>query len=69
MTSHSMSGHTAVLSTLDPDDPVLDDLDSLRGVVSDARVVGVGEGAYFVREFTLARAGDTSARDHFGASS
>ncbi|MET7332912.1 erythromycin esterase family protein [Nonomuraea sp. NPDC005650] len=56
MTSRSLSGHPTVLSTLDPDDPVLDDLEPLRGVVSDAQVVGVGEGAHFVREFTLARA-------------
>ncbi len=48
--------HTAVLRTLDPAEPSLADLEPLRAVVAEARVVGVGEGAHFVREFTLARA-------------
>ncbi|MER6002503.1 erythromycin esterase family protein [Nonomuraea angiospora] len=56
MTSRSLSGHPTVLNTLDPADPVLDDLEPLRGVVGDAQVVAVGEGAHFVREFNLARA-------------
>ncbi|MEU6784235.1 erythromycin esterase family protein [Nonomuraea angiospora] len=56
MTSRSLSGHTTVLNTLDPADPVLDDLEPLRDVVGDAQVVAVGEGAHFVREFNLARA-------------
>ncbi|MFI7638143.1 erythromycin esterase family protein [Nonomuraea sp. NPDC049400] len=56
MASDFPSAHTAVLNTLDPDAPVLDDLEPLRGIIEDAQVVGVGEGAHFVREFTLARA-------------
>ncbi|MGW7350708.1 erythromycin esterase family protein [Streptomyces sp. NPDC054784] len=46
--------HAATLDGLDPDAP-LDDLEPLRAVVGDARVVAVGEGAHFVREFTHAR--------------
>ncbi|MEV0624110.1 erythromycin esterase family protein [Nonomuraea sp. NPDC050404] len=53
---HPLAGHTSVLHTLDPDAPLLDDLDPLRAIVGDARVVAIGEGAHFVREFTLARA-------------
>ncbi|MEV0237057.1 erythromycin esterase family protein [Nonomuraea sp. NPDC050786] len=56
MASGFLSEHTAVLNTLDPDAPALDDLEPLRGVIEDARVVGIGEGAHFVHEFTLARA-------------
>ncbi|GAA2410601.1 hypothetical protein GCM10010191_19420 [Actinomadura vinacea] len=52
----SLAKHTAVLNTLDPDEPLLNDLDPLRDVVGDARVVAIGEGAHFVHEFTLARA-------------
>ncbi len=47
---------TTVLHTLDPAGPRLSDLEPLRNVVAGARVVGLGEGAHFVREFTLARA-------------
>ncbi|AXK31621.1 erythromycin esterase family protein [Streptomyces armeniacus] len=46
--------HSSALSGLDPDAP-LDDLEPLRDLVGDARVVAVGEGAHFVREFTHAR--------------
>jgi len=46
--------HAATLSTLDPDGP-LDDLEPLREIVGDARVLAVGENAHFVREFGLAR--------------
>jgi erythromycin esterase len=57
MTStHPLAGHISVLGTLDPDAPLLEDLEPLRAVVADARVVAIGEGAHFVREFTLARA-------------
>jgi erythromycin esterase len=42
------------LTTLDPDAP-LDDLEPLLDVVGDARVVALGEGCHFVREFTTAR--------------
>lgn len=37
-----------------PDGP-LDDLEVLREIVGDARVVAVGEGAHFVEEFSRAR--------------
>lgn len=46
--------HATLLDSLDPDAP-LDDLEPLRELVGDARVVAVGEGAHFVREFTIAR--------------
>ncbi|WP_433345332.1 erythromycin esterase family protein [Microtetraspora malaysiensis] len=54
--THTRAGQTAVLTTLDPQEPLLDDLEPLGGVVADARVVGIGEGAHFVHEFNLARA-------------
>ncbi|MER7988123.1 erythromycin esterase family protein [Streptomyces noursei] len=46
--------HTTTLTTLQPHDD-LDDLEPLREIVGDARVVAVGEGAHFVTEFSLAR--------------
>ncbi|QFG22767.1 erythromycin esterase family protein [Actinomadura sp. WMMB 499] len=46
--------HAAVLRSLEPDGP-LDDLEPLRGIFGDARVVAVGEGCHFVREFGTAR--------------
>ncbi|GGM57854.1 hypothetical protein GCM10012275_31330 [Longimycelium tulufanense] len=65
MTAYTSSGSAAladyfrkradVLRTLDPDAP-LDDLEPLREIVGDARVVAVGEGAHFVHEFGLAHA-------------
>ncbi|MBV2365313.1 erythromycin esterase family protein [Streptomonospora nanhaiensis] len=51
---HWLAPHTTVLGGLDPDAP-LDDLEPLRAVIGDARVVAVGEGAHFVREFGAAR--------------
>ncbi|MDA0567154.1 erythromycin esterase family protein [Streptomonospora sp. S1-112] len=51
---HWLAPHTTVLGGLDPDAP-LDDLEPLRPVIGGARVVAVGEGAHFVREFALAR--------------
>ncbi|TDC10668.1 erythromycin esterase family protein [Nonomuraea longispora] len=54
--AHPLAQHVSVLNTLDPDEPRLDDLDPLRAVVEGARVVAIGEGAHFVREFALARA-------------
>ncbi|RKT86050.1 erythromycin esterase [Saccharopolyspora antimicrobica] len=42
------------LTSLDADAP-LDDLEPLREIVGDARVVALGEGAHFVREFTDTR--------------
>lgn len=46
--------HTSVLSSLDPD-AQLDDLEPLREIVGDARVVALGEGCHFVAEFGALR--------------
>ena len=46
--------HAHRLSSLDPGQG-LDDLEPLREIVGDARVVAVGEGAHFVEEFSAAR--------------
>ncbi|KUJ69847.1 erythromycin esterase [Streptomyces albus subsp. albus] len=46
--------HTRPLATLDADAP-LDDLEPLRDLIGDARVVAIGEGAHFVAEFTQVR--------------
>lgn len=46
--------HATSLTTLDPDAP-LDDLEPLRDIVGDARVVAIGENAHFIREFWLVR--------------
>ncbi len=46
--------HSTTLTTLDPQQP-LDDLEALREIVGDARVVAIGEGAHFVEEFSCAR--------------
>jgi len=45
---------STTLTTLDPQQP-LDDLEVLREIVGDARVVAIGEGAHFVEEFSRAR--------------
>ncbi|MGW7521065.1 erythromycin esterase family protein [Streptomyces sp. NPDC054796] len=42
------------LTTLDPD-AALDELEPLRELVGDARVVALGENSHFIREFALAR--------------
>lgn len=39
------------LRTLDPDDPDVSDLEPLRDLVGDSRVVAIGESAHGVREF------------------
>ncbi|MFF2809096.1 erythromycin esterase family protein [Streptomyces sp. NPDC058000] len=46
--------HAAELTTLDPHGD-LDELEPLREIAGDARVVAIGEGAHFVTEFSLAR--------------
>lgn len=46
--------HATALASLDPDAPV-DDLEPLKELVGDARVVAVGENAHFIHEFVLAR--------------
>ncbi|RLU78191.1 erythromycin esterase [Streptomyces griseocarneus] len=46
--------HTTALTGLDPDAP-LDDLEPLRDIVGDARVVALGESSHFIEEFGLAR--------------
>ncbi|MER0484441.1 erythromycin esterase family protein [Streptomyces sp. Edi2] len=46
--------HSTTLATLDPQES-LDDLEALREIVGDARVVAIGEGAHFVEEFSHAR--------------
>ncbi|WP_369354750.1 erythromycin esterase family protein [Streptomyces sp. cg2] len=46
--------HSTTLTTLDPQHP-LDDLEVLREIVGDARVIAIGEGAHFVEEFSRAR--------------
>lgn len=46
--------HVFELTTIDPDAP-LDDLEPLRDVIRDARVVALGEGAHFIEEFWTVR--------------
>lgn len=47
-----LRGHVNELSTIDPDAP-LDDLEPLREIVGDARVVGLGEGSHFIEFWTV----------------
>lgn len=46
--------HVIELATIDPD-ASLDDLEPLREVIGDARVVALGEGAHFIEEFWTVR--------------
>ncbi|GAA2682653.1 erythromycin esterase family protein [Streptomyces lunalinharesii] len=46
--------HATALAHLDPEAP-LDDLEPLRAVVGDARVVAIGESSHFIQEFALLR--------------
>ncbi|MFB6566515.1 erythromycin esterase family protein [Streptomyces noursei] len=49
-----LRAHAAPLTHLDPDAP-LDDLEPLRAVVGDARVVAIGESSHFIQEFAVMR--------------
>ena len=49
-----VAGHAIRTDSLDPRAP-LEDLEPLGELVGDARVVGIGESAHYVREFYLLR--------------
>ncbi|WP_027943256.1 erythromycin esterase family protein [Amycolatopsis taiwanensis] len=49
-----LGDHAVPLTHLDPAAP-LDDLEPLRGIVGDARVVAIGESSHFINEFSLMR--------------
>src|ERR1700754_768296 len=50
MTADWIHRHAGVVNSVDADD--LDDLEPLREIVGDARVVAIGENAHFVEEFS-----------------
>ncbi|WP_030907938.1 erythromycin esterase family protein [Streptosporangium amethystogenes] len=49
-----LGAHAAPLTHLDPEAP-LDDLEPLRELVGNARVVAIGENSHFITEFSLMR--------------
>lgn len=49
-----LRAHAVPLTHLDPDAP-LDDLEPLRAIVGEARVVAIGENSHFIHEFAVLR--------------
>ncbi|GAA3197721.1 erythromycin esterase family protein [Nonomuraea roseoviolacea] len=49
-----LRGQAVPLTHLDPDAP-LDDMEPLRDIIGDARVVAIGENSHFIDEFSLIR--------------
>ncbi|MFE2373455.1 erythromycin esterase family protein [Streptomyces sp. NPDC059398] len=52
--THWLRERAVPLTHLDPQAP-LDDLEPLRGIIGDARIVAIGEHSHFVEEFALLR--------------
>lgn len=55
-TRADITQYSSKVRTLNPEDTRFDDFEVLAEVVSDAKIVGVGESAHFVTEFGMARA-------------